>query len=110
EARRAGRRGRLGRPASSPVLRHPRCRHSFIMRLAFMRSARARVAPVVRRNADGVRIVDRPIPADLPQDEDLIVCDVPVGRMTYGYHRFSEKTFRGLKSIGRFCSIAEDVS
>lgn len=43
-------------------------------------------------------------------DEDIINLNVPVGRLTYGFNRFRIALLRGIRSIGRFCSIVADVS
>jgi acetyltransferase-like isoleucine patch superfamily enzyme len=57
-----------------------------------------------------------PLPVDEAEQierfhtEDFEFKGVPVGRMTYGYKGLSDRSMRGTRSIGRFCSIATSVS
>lgn len=81
------------------------------MFLSLIRSVRpVGSQPEIQRNAEGIITVDDPTKAGQFYEEDMLFCGVPIGAMTYGYRKLSEKTLRGIKSIGRFCSIAEDVS
>ena len=41
--------------------------------------------------------------------EDIIYLGVPVGLLTYGFKRFKIAHLRGIRSIGRFCSIGPDA-
>lgn len=44
------------------------------------------------------------------REEDFVIREVPVGRMTYGLQNLSEGSWKGLKSVGRYCSIAKHCS
>ncbi len=42
--------------------------------------------------------------------EDIIYCDVPIGRMTYGFARIAPHSLSGISSIGRYGSLADSLS
>ncbi|RYD23723.1 MAG: CatB-related O-acetyltransferase [Verrucomicrobiaceae bacterium] len=64
----------------------------------------------MERNAEGKLVVESPTKVPHFYDEDIIFMGVPVGRLSYGFKRFSGLQLAGIESIGRFCSIADDVS
>lgn len=49
-------------------------------------------------------------PESGPLKEDIVFKGVPIGRMTYGFNRFPQTTISYIRSIGRFCSIAQSVT
>lgn len=80
------------------------------MFLSLTRSAhRTPRQPVIQRNADGTLIIPDAQKSESFYEEDIIFRGVPIGMMTYGYQKLPEKTLKAIKSIGRFCSIADDV-
>lgn len=64
----------------------------------------------MERNSEGKIVITDPKQAVPFCEEDLIYMGVPVGRLTYGYGRIRIGHLHGIRSIGRFCSIAPDVS
>jgi acetyltransferase-like isoleucine patch superfamily enzyme len=64
----------------------------------------------MERNPEGKRIITDATKCDEVYDEDIIYFDVPIGRITYGFKRLKESHLRGIRSIGRFCSIAAEVT
>lgn len=58
----------------------------------------------------GSRKKKRETPQERYSEEDSFVSEVPVGRMTYGARNFSKASWKGLQSVGRYCSIAKDCS
>lgn len=63
----------------------------------------------MKRNPEGKPIITDAAKCEDVYQEDVIFLDVPVGRLTYGFRRLKPNYLRGIKSIGRFCSIAADV-
>lgn len=64
----------------------------------------------MKRNAEGKLIITDASKCEDVYQDDVIFLDVPVGRLTYGFRRLKSAHLRGIRSIGRFCSIAADVS
>lgn len=64
----------------------------------------------MKRNPEGKPIITDAAKCEDVYNEDIIFLDVPVGRLSYGFRRLKAPHLRGIKSIGRFCSIASDVS
>lgn len=63
-----------------------------------------------KHDADGKLVITDASKCEDVYQDDVIFLDVPVGRLTYGFRRLKPNHLRGIKSIGRFCSLAEDFS
>ena len=64
----------------------------------------------MERIPEGTPIITDATKCDDVYDEDIIYFDVPIGRLTYGFKRLKGAHLRGIQSIGRFCSIASEVT
>ena len=64
----------------------------------------------MKRTPEGKLIITDAAKCEEVYQEDVIFFDVPIGRLTYGFRRLKGSHLRGIKSIGRFCSLASDVS
>ena len=64
----------------------------------------------MERIPEGMPIITDATKCDDVYDEDIIYFDVPIGRLTYGFKRLKGAHLRGIQSIGRFCSIASEVT
>jgi acetyltransferase-like isoleucine patch superfamily enzyme len=63
----------------------------------------------MERDAEGRIVITDGMKSEDFYHEDIVYLGLPVGRLTYGFKRFKIAHIRGIRSIGRFCSIAPDA-